>query len=168
MIAQAILPLPARSALDPRFRLRPFTDEDVPRYAALLASLSPADVRLRFHSVSAPSDTAAIREALLGDHSLGAVLIESVLSGELLGVSHAAPGHGERRGEFGVLVVASHRRRGFGGAMADALLSSMAGRGVTRAEAYTAWENRPAAALLHSRGFRPQHVGGGLVRWELG
>jgi RimJ/RimL family protein N-acetyltransferase len=167
MIAAAIGPNPARPALDHQYGLRPFTAGDVPRYCALLASLSPEDVRRRFHSVTAPSDPEAIGTALLGPGSLGAVLVET-RAGELVGVSHAAPAGAERRGEFGILVAAAHRRRGLGGAMADALLAVMAARGVTRAEAYTAWENGAAAALLRSRGFRAKHVGGGLVRWQLG
>jgi acetyltransferase len=167
MIAAAIRPRPERSALDPDYRVRPFAAGDVPRYRALLASLSPADVRLRFHSATAPSDPEAIRAALLGPGSLGAVLVET-RAGELVGVAHAAPADAERRGEFGILVAAEHRRRGLGGALSDTLLAAMAARGITRAEAYTAWENRAAAALLRSRGFRAQHVGGGLVRWQLG
>ncbi|MBV8300082.1 MAG: GNAT family N-acetyltransferase [Candidatus Eremiobacteraeota bacterium] len=167
MIAAAIHPHPARPARHPNYRLRPFTEGDVPRYCALLASLSPEDVRLRFHSVTAPSDPEQIRGALLGAGSLGAVLVETC-AGELVGVAHAAPANVERRGEFGILVAAAHRRRRLGGALADMLLHGMAARGVTRAEAYTAWENRAAAALLRSRGFRARHVGGGLVRWLRG
>ena len=167
MIAAAIHPHPARPARRSDYRLRAFTAADVPRYRALLASLSPEDVRLRFHSVTAPSDPELIRAALLGPDSLGAVLVET-RAGELVGVAHAAPAGAERRGEFGILVAAEHRRRGLGGALADALLGTMAARGITRAEAYTAWENRAAAALLRSRGFRAKHVGGGLVRWQRG
>jgi len=167
MIAAAIHSHPARPARRPFYRLRPFSIDDLPRYCALLASLSPEDVRLRFHSVTAPSDPDQIRIALLGPGSLGATLVET-RAGELVGVAHAAPANAERRGEFGILVAAAHRRRGLGGALADALLRAMAARGVTRAEAYTAWENRAAAALLRSRGFRAQHVGGGLVRWLRG
>jgi RimJ/RimL family protein N-acetyltransferase len=164
MIAAAIHPYPARPS---GYRLRPFTAADLPRYCALLAALSPEDVRRRFHSVTAPSDPALIRAALLGPGSLGAVLVET-RTGELVGVAHAAPAGAERRGEFGILVAADHRRRGLGGALADALLQTLAARGVTRAEAYTAWENRAAAALLRSRGFRAKHVGAGLVRWQRG
>jgi acetyltransferase len=167
MIAAAIHPHPARPARPSHYRLQPFTAADVPRYCALLASLSPEDVRLRFHSVSAPSDPAQIATALLGPGSLGAVLVET-RAGELVGVAHAAPADAERRGEFGILVAAAHRRRGLGGALADALLQAMTARGVSRAEAYTAWENRAAAALLRSRGFRARHVGAGLVRWLRG
>jgi RimJ/RimL family protein N-acetyltransferase len=161
MIAPAIHPTAAKLGAS---RLRAFTEADVLRYRDLLESLPPEDVRLRFHSVVAPSDPAIIRAALLGPASLGAVLVESP-GGELRGVAHAAPGDDDRRGEFGVLVVASHRRLGLGGAMADALIAGMAARGITRAEAYTAWENHAAAALLRSRGFEGRHIGGGLVRW---
>ena len=167
MIAAAIQPHPAHPPHRSEYRGRPFTASDVARYCALLAALSPEDVRLRFHSVTAPSDPELIRTAVLGPGSLGAVLVER-RAGELVGVAHAAPANAERRGEFGILVAAPHRRRGLGGALTDALLRTMAARGFTRAEAYTAWENHAAAALLRSRRFRPQHVGGGLIRWQLG
>jgi RimJ/RimL family protein N-acetyltransferase len=103
---------------------------------------------------------------LLGRHAAAGVLVESA-GGELLGVAHAAFGDSASRAEFGVLVDAPFRRRGFGGAMTDVLLETLAARGVGRVHAYTLWENAPAAGLLRSRGFAGRHDGGGSVHWVL-
>jgi len=51
--------------------------------------------------------------------------------------------------------------------MTDALLRALTARGVRQIDAYTLWENLPAAALLRSRGFSGRHDGGGSVRWTL-
>jgi RimJ/RimL family protein N-acetyltransferase len=146
-------------------RVRPFTQADLNAYDALLESLAPADVRLRFHSATIPSP-AQVREMLFGPAALGGVLAES-LAGELLGVAHAARERSERRGEFGILVAAPYRRNGLGGALTDALLWHIAAHGTTEVVAYTAWENLAAAALLRSRGFAGKHDGGGTMRWVL-
>ena len=145
--------------------VRLFAPRDLAAYNALLESLSPADVRLRFHSASIPSP-AQVREMLFGRGALGGVLAESS-AGELLGVAHAAHERSERRGEFGILVAAPYRRNGLGGALTDALLWHIAAHGTTEAVAYTAWENNAAAALLRSRGFVGNHDGGGTMRWVL-
>ncbi|MDB5071570.1 MAG: hypothetical protein JWM87_2681 [Candidatus Eremiobacteraeota bacterium] len=145
--------------------IRPFAPPDVAAYNALLESLSPADVRLRFHSASIPSP-AQVREMLFGPAALGGVLAESS-AGELLGIAHAARERSERRGEFGILVAAPYRRKGLGGALTDALLWHIAAHGTTEVVAYTAWENNAAAALLRSRGFVGKHDGGGTMRWVL-
>jgi ribosomal protein S18 acetylase RimI-like enzyme len=146
--------------------IRPFTAADVPAYAALIEALSPADRRLRFHSAAAPSAPEQLRAMTLGPHAAGGVLVESH-DGVLRGVAHAAFAETSDRAEFGIVVAAPFRRRGFGGAMTDALLRGLAARGVTSVDAYTLWENLPAAALLRSRGFAGRHDGGGSVRWTL-
>jgi ribosomal protein S18 acetylase RimI-like enzyme len=148
-------------------RIRPFLDGDVPAYAALIAALSPADRRMRFHSAAAPSAPEQLRAMTLGPHAAAAVLVEAYGGGDLYGVAHAAFGDPASSAEFGVVVGAPFRRRGFGGAMTDALLRMLAVRGVSRVDAYTLWENAPAAALLRSRGFTGGHQGGGTVRWVL-
>lgn len=153
---------PSRSA---GRRIRPFTQADVTAYDALLAALSPADVRLRFHAASIPSPV-QVGEMLFGPAALGGVLAEAP-GGDLLGVAHAARERSERRGEFGILVAAPYRRNGVGGALTDALLWHIAARGTTEVVAYTAWENNAAAALLRSRGFAGRHDGGGTMRWVL-
>lgn len=147
-------------------RIRPFTAADVAAYAALIEALSPADRRLRFHSAAAPSAPEQLRAMMLGPHAAGGFLVESD-DGSLRGVAHAAFGGTEERAEFGIVVEAPFRRRGFGGAMTDALLRALAARGVTEIDAYTLWENLPAAVLLRSRGFSGRHDGGGSVRWTL-
>jgi len=147
-------------------RIRPFTAADVPAYAALIEALSPADRRLRFHSAAARFPVEEIRAMMLGPHAAGGMLAESD-DGALRGVAHAAFGHTPDAAEFGIVVEAPFRRRGFGGAMTDGLLRALAARGVTSVDAYTLWENLPAAALLRSRGFTGRHDGGGSVRWLL-
>jgi RimJ/RimL family protein N-acetyltransferase len=144
-------------------RIRPFRAGDVPAYAALIAALSPADRRMRFHSAAAPSAPEQLRAMTLGPHAAAAVVVET--AGEMRGVAHAAFGDPASSAEFGILVGAPFRRRGFGGAMTDALLRMLAVRGVSRVDAYTLWENAAAAALLRSRGFSGGHQGGGTVRW---
>jgi ribosomal protein S18 acetylase RimI-like enzyme len=168
------LAVPAGASRDRRPRIRPLSQRDLAAYYALLESLSPADVRARFHSASIPSP-AQVREMLFGPAALGAVLAETRAGepsagsrgGELLGVAHAARERTERRGEFGILVAAAHRRKGLGGGLTDALLALIASRGTAEAVAYTAWENVAAAALLRSRGFVAKHDGAGTVRWVL-
>ncbi|HEX3465196.1 MAG TPA: GNAT family N-acetyltransferase [Candidatus Elarobacter sp.] len=155
-------PLPAAAAQ----RIRPFTTGDVPAYGALIAALSPADRRMRFHSAAGPPGPDELRTMLLGPHAADAVLAESA-DGALRGVAHAALGDTPKRAEFGIIVEAPFRRRGLGGAMTDALLRALAARGVVAVDAYTLWENVPAAALLRSRGFHGRHDGGGSVHWTL-
>jgi ribosomal protein S18 acetylase RimI-like enzyme len=147
-------------------RIRPFLASDVAAYAALIAALSPADRRMRFHSAAAPSAPEQLRAMTLGPHTAAAVLVETA-GGQVRGVAHAAFGDPASCAEFGVVVGAPFRRRGFGGAMTDALLRILAARGVSRVDAYTLWENAAAAALLRSRGFSGDHQGGGTVRWVL-
>jgi ribosomal protein S18 acetylase RimI-like enzyme len=145
--------------------MRRFERRDVAPYAALIASLSPADVRARFHSAAAPASPGQIREMLFGPNALGGFVVASA-GGALHGVAHAAEGPGGTA-EFGIVVEAAFRRRGYGGALTDALLGALAARGAVAVEAYTLWENHAAAALLSSRGFRGCHEGGGSVRWAL-
>ena len=158
----ASLPLPASGT---GLRLRPFARRDVAAYAALLERLSPADVRSRFHSAAAPSSVEQIRTMLFGPHALGGFVVAAP-DGTLHGVAHAAAG-AVRTAEFGIVVEAAFRRRGFGGALTDALFRALGARGTTTVDAYTLWENHAAAALLASRGFEGRHEGGGTVRWTL-
>ena len=146
-------------------RLRPFARQDVAGYAALIAALSPADVRSRFHSAAAPASLEQIREMLFGARAVGGFVVASP-DGKLHGVAHAATGP---RGvaEFGIVVEAAFRRRGHGGALTDAVLRTLGTRGAAAVEAYTLWENHAAAALLASRGFSGVHEGGGSVHWML-
>jgi ribosomal protein S18 acetylase RimI-like enzyme len=145
--------------------MRRFERRDIEPYAVLIAALSPADVRARFHSAAAPASLGQIREMLFGPHALGGFVITSA-GGRLYGVAHAAAGSGGCA-EFGIVVAAAFRRRGYGGALTDALLRALPRRGVFAVEAYTLWENYAAGALLSSRGFRGSHEGGGSVHWAL-
>ena len=66
-----------------------------------------------------------------------------------------------------MLVAESHRLRGIGGRLVDALLEKARIAGYSDAIAYSMMPNPAVEAVLRKRGFRASLTGQGIYRWCL-
>jgi len=141
--------------------VRAARDDDVAAIRALLLACTPADLRARYFVPHAPAAHGDIRTALFGRGALGARVATD--DATVAGIGELARGDAP---EIGLLVAAPCRRRGYGGALLDALIRDAAAAGAPVIDGYALWENVAVAALLRSRGFSARYDGGGVVRWR--
>lgn len=130
-----------------RARIRHAVPADRAGVAGLLRGLSAESAYRRFQTALGPEPGKAILDALLPEDLQGGAVLAHV--GETL------VGHGVWRragaapvAEIGVIVADAHQGRGIGTALAEALLSDLAARGVEQVEVFASATNRAVLAMV--------------------
>jgi acetyl coenzyme A synthetase (ADP forming)-like protein len=136
--------------------IRPYRDDDRALLEELAAGLSPASVRLRFHSAGVRHTA----ERLLPSGS--ATTLVGIIGDELAGIASYAPLRDPTMAEIAVAVRDDEQGRGVGMRLVERIAEVARVEGIERLLAIVLPENRGMLVLLSDLGFRMQRasVGG--------
>ena len=138
------------------YLLRPIRPEDEPALVALLESLRPEDIRMRFFaSIRYFSHEMAARMTQIDyDRELILVALPAGNDATLCAVAHLVTDPYGEEGEFAVLVHHDHTGTGLGHRLMDELLAHARRQGLHRVNGDVLRENQPMLQLARRMGFR--------------
>jgi ribosomal protein S18 acetylase RimI-like enzyme len=153
----------------PRIHIRPLEPSDRGGVRGLFDRLSPQSRHRRFLGPKPALSEHELTYLTVVDHRWHEALADiDERDGSIVGIARYARVSG-RLGlaDVAIAVADDQQRQGIGTALARALISRARVNGFRRLTATTAWENRPARALLRGLGFYARASQGSVIELEL-
>ena len=140
-----------------RVLLRPIRPEDEPAHRALLAKLSPRDIRFRFFGMVREFSQDQMDRFTRIDYDREMAFIATAAGPdgkpETLGVVRAAADPGKNRAEFAIVVRSDLGTQGIGHRLLEKMIAHCRARGVRRMVGQVMAENTRMLDLARSLGF---------------
>ncbi|MCC7273459.1 MAG: GNAT family N-acetyltransferase, partial [Alphaproteobacteria bacterium] len=143
-----------------RIRLRPIRPEDAPALEAIVAAMTPDDVRMRFFAPMRRLPETLVARLTQIDYDREMALVAFAEDGQGLGVVRILADPDGQQGEFAIGMRSDAKGRGLGWLLMKRIIAYAAGRGIRTIVGDVLRENQPMLDLARDLGFVPEAASG--------